>query len=264
MKIIDLNETNKALYFACLEDWSDEMKEAGNHKELWYEKMKDKGLRVKLALDDNDIEGGMIQYIPIEYSHASGRNLYFINCIWVHGYKQGRGDFRKQGMGKALLKAAEDDAKSLGAKGIVGWGISLPVWMRASWYRHNGYKKTDKQNGIILLWKPFCDDAEPPKWLLKNIKPNPDIETGTVTVTSYINGWCPAMNIINERAKRASKELGEKVTFKEISTFSREKMMECGCLDALYINNKSVNTGPPPSYKKIKRKIVKQLHKLKP
>ncbi len=45
--------------------------------------MKDKGLRVKLAEDDNGVIGGMIQYVPVEYSNGEGTNLYFINCIWV-------------------------------------------------------------------------------------------------------------------------------------------------------------------------------------
>src|SRR5512135_2266287 len=126
MKIIDLDEHNAPLYFVCLEDWSDELKEAGNRKEVWYQKMKDKGLRVKLALDEKGTVGGMIQYVPIEYSSAEGSNLYFINCIWVHGYKMGRGDFRHRGMGTALLDAAEQDARALGAKGIVAWGLLVP------------------------------------------------------------------------------------------------------------------------------------------
>lgn len=113
MKVIDLTEDYKQLYFLCLEDWSEEMKEAGDHKEVWYNKMKDKGLGVKLALDDNGKVGGMIQYIPIENSLAEGKDLYFINCIWIHGYKKGRGNFQKKGMGKALLQAAEDDVIKL-------------------------------------------------------------------------------------------------------------------------------------------------------
>jgi len=87
MKVINLTEAHHNLYFCCLEDWSDEIKEAGNHKELWYDKMKDKGLAVKLAMDDNGEIGGMIQYLPIEHSIVEGRELYFIHCIWVHGQK---------------------------------------------------------------------------------------------------------------------------------------------------------------------------------
>ena len=97
MKIIDLGKENEDLYFKCLEDWSDDMKEAGGHKACWYEKMKDKGLGVKLALDDAGEVGGMIQYLPIDYSPAEGVDLYFIPRIWVHGYKKGRGNFQKKG-----------------------------------------------------------------------------------------------------------------------------------------------------------------------
>lgn len=117
-EIIDLNEENAELYFVCLEDWSAEMKEAGNHKECWYNRMKNKNLGVKLAVDEKGEIGGMIQYIPIEYSFVEGEDLYMITCIWVHSYKQGRGSFQQRGMGKALLKAAEADVKNKGAKGI--------------------------------------------------------------------------------------------------------------------------------------------------
>ena len=98
--ISDLTPGHIESYFVCLEDWSDDLKESGNRKKIWYNSMKDRGLRVKLALDDQGVPGGMIQYVPIDYSVAEGNDLYFINCIWVHGYKQGRGDFRKLAYGQ--------------------------------------------------------------------------------------------------------------------------------------------------------------------
>ena len=52
------------------------MKEAEGHKETWYNKIKDKGLRVKLALNESEEVRGMIQYIPIEHSLAEGKDLY--------------------------------------------------------------------------------------------------------------------------------------------------------------------------------------------
>jgi len=76
MRIIDLSENHLPLYFCCLEDWSQEMKEAGSHKEKWYNDMKGKGLGVKLALDGEGQIGGMIQYVPIEYAPAEGQDLY--------------------------------------------------------------------------------------------------------------------------------------------------------------------------------------------
>jgi hypothetical protein len=110
MDVIDLAPPHEELYCQCLEDWSADIREAGDHKRAWYAKMRDRGLRVKLAVDDAGEVGSMIQYVPIQYAPASGKDLFFINCIWVHGHQQGRGNFQKRGMGKALLEAAEDDA----------------------------------------------------------------------------------------------------------------------------------------------------------
>jgi GNAT superfamily N-acetyltransferase len=262
MKIIDLPEEHKQLYFVCLEDWNEEIKEAGDHKALWYGKMKDKGLRVKLALDDKGQVGGMIQYTPIEYAFAESKDLYFINCIWVHGYTQGRGNFQKHGMGTALLKAAEDDVKGLGGKGIAAWGVPLPFWMKASWFKKHGYKKVDSLGllGQVLLWKPFSGDAEPPVWIRQ--KKKPETIPGKVAVTSFLNGWCPAQSTVFERAKRASAEFGDKVVFQAIDTFDKKTFLEWGISDALFVDGRQVRTGPPPSYEKIRKTIAGRVGKL--
>ena len=261
IKIIDLNEENKELYFVCLEDWSAEMKEAGHHKECWFNRMKDKNLGVKLAIDENGEIGGMIQYLPIEHSFAEGKELYFIPCIWVHGHKQGRGSFQKRGMGKALLMAAEEDVKRRGASGIAAWGLSLPFWMKASWFKKQGFSKADKDGIRVLLWKPFSNDATPPRWIRQQKTPKPI--PGKVLVTAFVDGWCQVMNIVHERAKRAAIELGDQVIFNAIDTSDREVFREWGISDAVYIDDKELRSGPPPSYEKIKKQIAKKVKKLK-
>ena len=260
MRIVTLSPEQEKLYCVCLEDWSDELKEAGDHKARWLEKMRDKGLRVKLALDDKGEVGGMIQYVPIEESLVDGQGLYFVLCIWVHGHKQGRGNFQKKGMGTALLSAAEDDARELGAKGMAAWGMALPVFMRASWFKKHGYKKADSQGLQILLWKPFDGDAMPPRWIREKKVPRP--EPGRVTVTALVNGWCPGMNMAFERAKRAAAEFGEKVSFQAVDTFNREVFRQWGEPDAIFVDGKGIRMGPPPSYKKIRKTIAKQVKKL--
>jgi GNAT superfamily N-acetyltransferase len=263
MNIVDLDEQCVPLYLACLEDWSDDIKEAGPRKKAWYYKMKDNGLRVKLALDDNGVVGGMIQYVPIEYSTAEGTGLYFINCIWVHGHKQGRGNFQRRGMGKALLSAAEEDVRSLGAKGIAAWGLAIPMWMRASWYKKHGYRAADRVGMISLVWKPFTADAVAPKWVRQ--KTSPPLDPNRVTVTAFCNGWCPAQNLVYERTKRATldPQIADKVVFNEIDTFDREVFSRWGISDALFINGKQVRTGPPPSYEQIRKLIHKQAKRVK-
>lgn len=262
MKITDLNEQNKNSYFLCLMDNNAELKEVGHYKESWYNKMKDKGLCVKLAEDDDGRLGGLIQYMPVEYSFADGKDLYFINCIFVLGSKKDGGNFRKKGMGRALIKAAEDDIKAKGAKGIAAWGVSIPAFMRASWFKKKGYTKVCKKGIMVLLWKPLTDDAEPPKWALQDVDPQLELNPGKVTVTAFRNGWCPAMNMVLERAKKASAEFGDKVVFKEVDTFNKETMVRLGTMDDIYINKRKIRMGPPPSYKKIRRKIARKVRKL--
>jgi GNAT superfamily N-acetyltransferase len=257
MKIIDLADEHKDCYFVCLEDWSAETLEAGDHKRIWYEAMKEKGLRVKLALDDSGNVGGMIQYAPIERSWVEGHGLYFIHCIWVHGHKQGRGNFQKKGMGKVLLAAAENDARALGASGIAAWGMAIPVFMRASWFRRHGYRKADSLGLQVLLWKPFRDDAVAPKWIREKKRPAPGTER--TNVTAFVNGWCPAMNMTFERAKRAAAEFGDQVDFRAVNTFDRETSLEWGIVDAVFIDGKPLRTGPPPSYDKIRGKIARRV-----
>lgn len=261
MKIIDLAPEHVDEYCLCLEEWSGEMKEAGDHKRRWYERHQGRGLRVKLAVDERGTVGGMIQYVPIGQSPAEGEGLYFVLCIWVHGYKQGRGNFRRRGMGKALLAAAEEDARALGARGMAAWGVSLPFWMRASWFRKHGYRRADKTGMMALMWKPFADDALPPSWIRP--KKKPQAEPGKVVVTGLLNGWCPAMSLVHERARRAAGELGPGVEFREVRTDDRAVFLEWGMSDALFIDGREVRTGPPPKYEKIKKKIARRLKQVR-
>ncbi len=261
MPIIDLTPEYENLYFTCLEDWSEEMQEAGDHKARWAKRMQDRDLRVKPALTGDHKVAGMIQYCPIEYSFVEGENLYVVLCIWVHGYKQGVGNVQKQGFGKQLLQAAEQDVRELGAGGLAAWGMALPFFMRASWFKKQGYKKVDRTGMQVLLWKKFKNDAELPHWLKKNKAVQPEDTPGKVNVTCLLTGWCPAMNLVAERAKRAAEELGDGVKFQCVDMFEKREMRKWGRTDTLFIDGKPMRIGPPPGYEKIKKRIESRLSK---
>jgi len=260
MDVIDLTDEYVKPFCVCLEDWSDEMREAGDLKQRWCEKMRQKGLRVKLARDDNGVVGGMIQYAPVEHSLVVGRGLYFIYCVWVHGHKSGRGDFQKRGMGKALLQAAEDDARQLGAKGMAAWGLLLPFWMKASWFKRQGYVHADRDGLRELVYKPFCDEARPPSWIKRDFRP-PKVP-GKVAVTAFVNGWCPVANLVYERAKRAAAEHGDQVELTTIDTTDRFALRSWGISDGVFVDGRSVQWGPPVPYEKIRRMLAKKVRKL--
>jgi hypothetical protein len=165
-------------------------------------------------------------------------------------------------MGKALLAAAEEDARALGAKGMAAWGVWLPFWMKASWFKKHGYRKADRQGIAVLLWKPFADDAQPPRWFPKQTA-LPEPTPGKVNVTAFSSGWCLAQNLVYERAKRAAAELGDDVVFREIDTSSPEAVAQWGVSDAVLVDGKNVQKGPPPSYDKIHGLIAKRVRRLR-
>jgi GNAT superfamily N-acetyltransferase len=254
MRIVDLDETTKPVFCQCLEDWSPDVRETGGRRARWVDRFVPRGLRGKLALDEAGTVGGMIQYLPIEESTVDGTGLYFIPCIWVHGHKQGRGNFQGRGMGKALLAAAEEDARARGAKGMAAWGLLLPFWMKASWYKRHGYRAVDRDGIASLVWKPFTEDARPPRWLRRTAKPL-EATPGRVNVTCFVNGWCTVGLLNAERARRVSGEFGEKVVYREVDTSEHAAVAEWGLADALFVDGKQVMSGPPLSPERI-RKIV--------
>lgn len=262
MKVIDLDEGNKDLFCLCLEDWSEEARESGPKRRQWVNRCQQHlGLRAKLAVDDDGVEGGMIQYGPIEHSHVDGSGLYFIYCIFVHGYQQGRGNFQQHGMGEALLAAAEEEARTLGARGMAAWGVWLPFWMKASWFKKHGYRKADRQGMAVLLWKPFTEDARPPRWFPRK-KQLPEPTPGKVNITAFSSGWCLAQNLTFERTRRAAAEFGDQVVFREIDTSSPEAVAKWGVADAVLVDGKNVQKGPPPSYEKIQAMIARRVKRL--
>jgi GNAT superfamily N-acetyltransferase len=263
IRVVDLGPEHEASYFVCLEDWpGSELGGAGDHKARWYARMREQGLRVKLALDANGTVGGMIQYVPIDHAPALGRGLEFVLCIWVHGYDRGRGDFRGMGMGTALLAAAEADAKARGVKGMAAWGLALPFWMRASWFRRHGYRRADRRGLSVLVWKPLADDAEAPRWLPATGR-RPEPVAGKVMVTGCVNGWCPAQNLAFERARRAAAPFGDLVECRRVDTTDRATMLAWGESDALFVDGERVRTGPPPSQAKLDAAVARRVRRLR-
>ncbi len=262
IRVVDLGPEHEALYFVCLEDWpGSELLEAGDHKARWFARMRDQGLRVKLALDAGGQVGGMIQSVPIERSPAIGRGLDFVLCVWVHGHARGRGDFRGKGMGTALLEALEADARARGVKGMAAWGLALPFWMRASWFRRHGYARADRRGMAALVWKPFAPGAEPPRWP-ESTGRRPEAVPGKVVVTGCVNGWCPAQNLAFERARRAAARFGDAVACRMIDTADRDTMLAWGEADALFVDGRRVRTGPPPSQARLEALIARRVRRL--
>jgi len=257
--VVDLDPAREPLYFACLEDWPGaEIQAAGEHKARWYRRMREHGLIVKLALDEAGRAVGMIQCLPIEHSPALGRELYLVLCVWVLPRHPGGPSFQGRGMGSALLAEAEAEARARGAHGMAAWGLALPIWMKASWFRRHGYRKAERQGLAVLVWKPFTPEAEPPRWPPPTGRV-PEPSPGKVVVTGCLSGWCPAQCLAFERARRAAEPHGDRVEVRLVDTADRDTLLSWGRSEALFVDGRLVNTGPPPSQARLERLLRRRV-----
>lgn len=161
---------------------------------------------------------GFLYAIPIEFSPWGplGSDLLVIPCL----YSMRKG----HGVGKALLTAAEQEAKHHGREGIVTTGYYHEHWfMPASLFEANvfvrcpstrGAEVDVKQTGAVL-WRVSDRRAQPPALLRPSyeFKPVP----GKVVIDLFWNTFFQTSAIEAQRVKEVAAEFGDAVVLSEYS-----------------------------------------------
>jgi GNAT superfamily N-acetyltransferase len=259
MEIMDLAPGLEPLYCRCLANEGWPWQTGVARKEAWYRELAARGLSVKLARDENGTIGGMIQYAPTECSFTELKGAYFVYCIWIPDPKKGT-SLRGRGIGKALLAAAEADVRQRKGKGLAVWGMRLPFWMKASWFKKQGYRPVDRLGMAVLLWKPFTPDAEAPRW--DRPRKLPELLPGRVVVAAFTTGWCPVANTSLEYARQAASRFPGRVVYREYNTRDPAVLAEWGMTDTVLLDGKPLVKGPPLAYETIEKKIAARVKRL--
>ena len=257
VKIVDLSEEHEEVFLCCLKPEDEKFKEGVPIKRAWFDRVRDRGMGVKLAIDENGVVAGMIQYSPRELAPfvEAAEGTFVIHCLWVHSYSSGLGNRGGKGMGPALLRAAEEDMRSRGARGVAAWGLKFEQWMNAPWFERHGYHRVDEQGSMALTFKAFDPDVDDPRFRAEVRRPEP-LHDGA-RVSSFLIGWCTSGNLNHEWAKRASEELGDAVVFEHFDTSDPEVAAEWGISTGIYVNGEAYPVDGSETYVKV-REFIRQ------
>lgn len=232
MEILDIDADTEGAFFTCLGRKRGELPPTPSARKAWYERYKDKGYRARVLVRDDGTIVGKVHAIPIEHSPFVGQDLLAILCIYVHMYEQGIGDQRRQGYGRVLLEHIEQDARDSGFKGVVGWAMDW-TWNPIGFYLRLGYEPVDREDKLVVVWKPFASDAVPPRLL--RLKDIPGIGQTKVNVLVADNPWC-LNNSKLAVAREAIRGLEHVVEYCEAGPPYRDRIIHLGHVGGVYLD----------------------------
>ena len=199
-----------------------------------------KGAVVKTALLDGK-HVGFAHSVPIERSSWGpiGQGLMVVPCLYVLGHAANKG------IGRMLMESVEQEARDAYRLGMTLMGFRdypgaewlLPV----SFFEHIGYTAIDNRGHFTLLWKPFDEDAVPPRLLdpSHDFRPVP----GKVVVDLFYNDFCQTSNIEAQRVREVAAEFGDRVILNEHCADDHNVLLACGISRAIYVNGEEIGWG---------------------
>jgi hypothetical protein len=239
IEIHDMDASDEYFVGTCTHtNESEEMDSCAERRLLWLKAMHAKGLRVKVATLDGE-RAGFLHVVPIEFSPWGplGRDLLVIPCLCSvnKGY----------GVGKALLAAAEEEARRRGRKGIVTIGYHHDFWyMPASFFEANGLVRCvgarqanfDAKYKAAVLWKVFDEHVQAPVLLKPDyeFKPIP----GKIVIDLFWNTFCQTSSIEAQRAKEVAAEFGDSVALNEYCADDRLVLLRHQIPRGIFINGR--------------------------
>ena len=153
-----------------------------------------------------------------------------------------------------MLDAIEKDVQLSGFKGIAAWGVDWDInWMPISFFEHMGYERIDAEDKVIVLWKPFMKDVEPPQ--LKRLSKIPQKSNDKVNVTIAVNGWCGCYKALYARA--AIDGLHDIVEYKEVDTPDHATILHLGKVGGIFLDGEVFKPYEICSINELREEIIR-------
>jgi len=169
-------------------------------------------------------------------------------------------------VGKALLTAAEEEARCQGRNWVVTIGYYHDFWfIPATFFEANGFSKCggarqgyyDSRSRAAVLWRAFDGHGKAPV-LLKpkyEFKPIP----GKIVIDLFWNVFCQTSNIEAQRVSEVAAEFGDSVALNEYSADDRPVLLNHQIARGIFVNGHEICWGHEAPRDGIREAIVQVL-----
>lgn len=233
------------------------MQDAMTARIQWLRRMMKKGLQILVALEkprqekvhykwagdmnhaDLAVRGkvpkGLLEFVPIELAPepVKGKNLLFIDCIWVLP------PFWHTGVAKGLMESFLCQAKEYGGASVLTyegdkWFGSSLDYMPASFFKKFGFKEADRDGSRVLL---FLDLGAGKKPRLIHPKARNFGGKNEVVIDALCNSQCPWSGWMVDQIKRNAKRY-PRTSVNVVNSDDRKVVEEFGLSRGVYVNKK--------------------------
>ena len=128
------------------------------NKVEWFKNKMNKGLKMKIASDNQGKQLGFIEFIPSElaWRPINAHNYYFIQCILL--FKKAK----NKHIGTTLLRICEQEAKQNNKAGICTMTSDGPWIANKKLFENNGFVTADQLDRFELMYKRLDDESPIP------------------------------------------------------------------------------------------------------
>lgn len=237
MEIKEITKENlNDLFIPCGPNESPYIESKNYIVSLWRDMRLKTGWKGFVAYEGDKVNG-RVEFWPIENSLVllSGKNLYFMPCIWVLP------EFQKKGAGKALMERVLKE--TMDRDGIVTGAMEGEGFMPLSFFKKFAFEETGLHlyGKIKFLIKKYREGLEMPELIkptLEHIKMD-----DKVVVEIIRDNACPYIRVWEEGLKRVLNSFKDKVLIKEYEVKTREDALKYG-FSTVYIDGEEPFFGP--------------------
>lgn len=179
---------------------------------------------------------GHIEFMPVEHAPrpVAGERLMMINCLLVAR------DARGQGVGRALLQAAEAEARAR-MDGLAVVAYADEERLPASFFEHMGFHFELNRGADLLLTKPFTTIRQPE---FLPIRFDPQSVPGRVQVDFFHCSQCPMSGCALRKVRQAARRRPVPVDVRVFQTCERAEVERWGVSRAVFVDGDHI-PGPP-------------------